>query len=260
MSGSEARELVEALALTAASLDPSPHQNITDGCIRVPGSASTSLAATRYSSLPCPRPTTSCAAATHADAIAALRPRWRRSCAGRPRTRSTHGPRRRPAATAHILFLRARVGGSETPAAPSGPYRPVRHRKVQEPFRGPHGRPEPLQRLRLDPATRSRTSSPASSPASPPYMAQLRSRNGSSSTEWAKAGTPGSKNARTPQSTGKKMHLLTTQAPQNPQGGQANRSTAAIHQLVNDLENVLYAVLDHRLQRPRPRRPQPSSS
>lgn len=39
LSATEARELVEALALTATSLDPSPHQNITDGCIRVPGSA-----------------------------------------------------------------------------------------------------------------------------------------------------------------------------------------------------------------------------
>jgi hypothetical protein len=38
MDAAEARELVEALALTAMSLDPSPHQNITDGCIRVPGS------------------------------------------------------------------------------------------------------------------------------------------------------------------------------------------------------------------------------
>ncbi len=27
------------LTLRAPSLDPSPHQNITDGCIRVPGSA-----------------------------------------------------------------------------------------------------------------------------------------------------------------------------------------------------------------------------
>ena len=38
MSGPEARELVEAMTLMAPSLDPSPHQNVTDGCIRVPGS------------------------------------------------------------------------------------------------------------------------------------------------------------------------------------------------------------------------------
>jgi hypothetical protein len=39
MAADAARELVEALMFHAASLDPGPHQNITDGCIRVPGSA-----------------------------------------------------------------------------------------------------------------------------------------------------------------------------------------------------------------------------
>lgn len=38
LDGSEARLLVEAMALTCPSLDPGPHQNISDGCIRVPGS------------------------------------------------------------------------------------------------------------------------------------------------------------------------------------------------------------------------------
>ncbi|MBG6226560.1 hypothetical protein IWX63_003159 [Arthrobacter sp. CAN_A2] len=39
ITAAEARRLVEALGLCAPSLDPSPHQNPTDGCIRVPGSA-----------------------------------------------------------------------------------------------------------------------------------------------------------------------------------------------------------------------------
>ena len=39
MDAAAARELIEALALMAPSLDASPHQNVTDGCIRVPGSA-----------------------------------------------------------------------------------------------------------------------------------------------------------------------------------------------------------------------------
>ena len=39
ITAAEARELVEALMLRAPSLDPGPHQNVTDGCIRVPGSA-----------------------------------------------------------------------------------------------------------------------------------------------------------------------------------------------------------------------------
>lgn len=39
MDAATARELIEAMALMAPSLDASPHQNVTDGCIRVPGSA-----------------------------------------------------------------------------------------------------------------------------------------------------------------------------------------------------------------------------
>lgn len=38
LAAEDARELVEALALRFTSLDPGPHQNVTDGCIRPPGS------------------------------------------------------------------------------------------------------------------------------------------------------------------------------------------------------------------------------
>ncbi|WP_343320570.1 helix-turn-helix domain-containing protein (plasmid) [Arthrobacter sp. TMP15] len=43
LSAEDARELVEALATRFPSLDPGPHQNITDGCIRPPGSLHKSL-------------------------------------------------------------------------------------------------------------------------------------------------------------------------------------------------------------------------
>jgi hypothetical protein len=39
VTAAEARQLVEALRRHAVSLDPSPHQNVVHGCIRVPGSA-----------------------------------------------------------------------------------------------------------------------------------------------------------------------------------------------------------------------------
>ena len=38
LAAEEARELVEALTTRFPSLDPGPHQNVTDGCIRPPGS------------------------------------------------------------------------------------------------------------------------------------------------------------------------------------------------------------------------------
>lgn len=38
-TAAEARQVVEAIGRRAASLDPSPHQKLVHGCIRVPGSA-----------------------------------------------------------------------------------------------------------------------------------------------------------------------------------------------------------------------------
>ncbi|MUK02804.1 hypothetical protein GM708_13235 [Vibrio cholerae] len=39
MPAAEARQVIEALRHRTPSIDPSPHRNVTDGCIRVPGSA-----------------------------------------------------------------------------------------------------------------------------------------------------------------------------------------------------------------------------
>ncbi|MFF1254463.1 hypothetical protein ACFVYC_18485 [Pseudarthrobacter sp. NPDC058329] len=65
--------------------------------------------------------------------------------------------------------------------------------------------------------------------------------------EWVKA-EAWTQKAGPRQRRGKNAFINNT-SPTEPTGGAINRpSTPAIHQLVNDLENVLYAVLDHRLK------------
>jgi len=69
-------------------------------------------------------------------------------------------------------------------------------------------------------------------------------------TEWAKAQTfTGYRSQKTagPERRGKDASINNT-SPTELTGGATKPSSAAIHQLVNDLENVLYAVLDHRLK------------
>ena len=55
-----------------------------------------------------------------------------------------------------------------------------------------------------------------------------------------------------PRKRGKKSALINNTSPTLTTGGAGKLSSAAVQQLVNDLENILYAVLDHRLQATRP--------
>jgi hypothetical protein len=68
--------------------------------------------------------------------------------------------------------------------------------------------------------------------------------------EWAKAQAytnDSSTQKRRSRETGKDNALINNTSLTEPTGGATDRSSASIHQLVNDLENVLYALLDHRL-------------
>ena len=64
--------------------------------------------------------------------------------------------------------------------------------------------------------------------------------------EWANATAWIQKNPSTRR--GERPALINDTSLPKPTGGASKPSSAAIHQLVNDLENVLYAVLDHRLK------------
>ncbi|SDP65357.1 hypothetical protein SAMN04487914_12374 [Arthrobacter sp. ok909] len=244
MSGPEARELVEAMTLMAPSLDPSPHQNVTDGCIRVPGSAHksgghqilTTPLTTAYDVLRRRNP---------ASAVAALRlalaPEMRRAGELKDRTAKMMAA----AAKAHGVSP-APFAGSQSPLrvlARTGLYDTAKYASPSEARMAVLNHFAAcgwtLEQVRLELGGQF------------PGLAALYTTTDRQErlidTEWAKACRWIQK--RRPGGTGIRTTRINDTSPPKPTGG-ANRtsSKAVVHQLVNDLENVLYAVLDHRLK------------
>jgi len=247
LSAPEARELVEALALTAASLDPSPHQNVTDGCIRVPGSAHkfgghqtliTSLSQA-YDILRRRNP-----AATIVALRAALAPELARNRVLKARqAKAADVPR-----TAAVPLLTLTAGSESTlrRIARTGLYDTSRYPSASE------ARMAVLAHFCACGWTLAQVQNEltgqfpglAALYGTPTKQARLLA------TEWAKAQTfTGYRSQKTagPERRGKDASINNT-SPTELTGGATKPSSAAIHQLVNDLENVLYAVLDHRLK------------
>jgi hypothetical protein len=247
LSAPEARELVEALALTAASLDPSPHQNVTDGCIRVPGSAHKTgghqtLITSRsqaYEILRRRNP-----AATIVALRAALAPELARNRVLKARqAKAADVPR-----TAAVPLLPLTAGSESTlrRIARTGLYDAAHYKSPSE------ARMAVLNHFSACGWTLAQVQNEltgqfpglAALYGTPTKQARLLA------TEWAKAQTfTGYRSQKTtgPERRGKDASINNT-SPTELTGGANKPSSAAIHQLVNDLENVLYAVLDHRLK------------
>jgi hypothetical protein len=247
LSAPEARELVEALALTAASLDPSPHQNVTDGCIRVPGSAHkfgghqtliTPLSQA-YDILRRRNP-----AATIVALRAALTPELARNRVLKARqAKASDAPR-----TAAVPLLTLTAGSESTlrRIARTGLYDTSRYPSASE------ARMAVLAHFCACGWTMAQVQNELTGQF--PGLAALYGSTAKQArllaTEWAKAQTfTGYRSQKTagPERRGKDASINNT-SPTELTGGATKPSSAAIHQLVNDLENVLYAVLDHRLK------------
>ncbi|WP_245702896.1 hypothetical protein [Arthrobacter subterraneus] len=242
ITAAEARELVEALMFRAPSLDPGPHQNVTDGCIRVPGSlhkrGGHQMLITPLS-----------------DAHAVL---TRRNPATRlARLRADLAP--------ELLRLqqakqrtKARVQAASTlQQAPPSDGQPVR---TDSPLRA-------VARTGLYDTTRYASDSEARMAVLNHFAAckwtveqvragltgqyaGLAALYGDKTErllpiEWAKA-QAWTTAKPTSQKGGRTYARINDTSPTELTGGSANPSTHAIHQLVNDIENVVYAVLDHR--------------
>jgi hypothetical protein len=246
LSHPEARELIEALGRVATSLDPSPHQNVTDGCIRVPGSIhksgghqtlitplSQAYAVLRRRNTP--------------DAIAALRsalaPELRRNKVEKERqVKAAASPRPR---AAHLPLPGA---GSETPlrrTARTGLYDAARYAGASE------ARLAVLNHLAACGWTLAQVTGELTGQF--PGLAALYGTKQERllPKEWAKAqvyahARPAEKGS--PAARQGKDAFINDTSPTQTTGGALKPSPAAIHQLVNDLENVLYAVLDERLK------------
>ncbi|WP_306901962.1 hypothetical protein [Arthrobacter sp. B1I2] len=243
LDASEARELVEALALTAASLDPSPHQNVTDGCIRVPGSAHKS-GGHQVLITPLSQAYDVLRRRNPAAAIAALRtalaPELTRNRALKARRAKTAAAQR--TAGAQLLQVSA---GSETAlrrTARTGLYDTARYKSPSE------ARMAVLNHFSACGWTLDQVQNELTGqfPGLAALYGSAEKQDRLMRQEWAKAEAWTQKGR--PRQRGEKNAFINNTSPTKPTGGAPSASAAAIHQLVNDLENVLYAVLDHRLK------------
>ena len=252
LTAAEARQLVEALGRRAVSLDPSPHQNIVHGCIRVPGSAH-KFGGHQKLVTPLTDAYGIFTRRNPASSITALRKALAPELHRLEQQRRTQ--KQAAAATAAVQAITtsgtAATSGSERPlraVARTGLYDTSRYASDSE------ARMAVLNhfsacRWTLDQVRAGMTG----------HYTGLAALYGTKAArllliEWAKAqafiaaATP----AKTPsQCRGKKGAHNYDTSPTHLTGGSPKSTTLSsqqsIHQLVNDLENVLHATLDHRL-------------
>ncbi|MEV7638059.1 hypothetical protein AB0N71_18015 [Pseudarthrobacter enclensis] len=246
VTAGEARELVEALGLLAASLDPSPHQNITDGCIRVPGSRH-KTGGHQTLVTPLAKAYATLRVRNSPRAVAALRAALAPELA---RNKAVHQRQAKAATTARTSGAQLTMaGGSETPLrriARTGLYDTAKYASPSEARLGVLNHFAACGWSLQDVENELSGQFPGLAAL---YGTQANRRR-LLSFEWAKAQAytnAGNTQKRRSRGPGKNNALINNTSPTKPTGGATNRSSAAIHQLVNDLENVLYAVLDHRL-------------
>lgn len=249
LDAAEARELVEALALTALSLDPSPHQNVTDGCIRVPGSVHKSGGhqtlitplSQAYDILRRRNP-----AAAVVELRAALAPELARKRTMKARSAKTVAAQR--TGTLPALPL---ASSSEAPlrrVARTGLYDTARYKGPSEARMAVlnHFSACGWSLTQVEGELGGQFPGLAALYGSPERQRRLLPF------EWAKAAvftaTSPTSQKPLPGNHGEKSALINNTSRTLITGGREEPSGAAVHQLVNDLENILYAVLDHRLQ------------
>lgn len=243
MEAPAARELIEALARTAASLDPGPHQNITDGCIRVPGSAH-KRGGHQTLVTPLNEAYDVLRRRNPVQAVAALRrhlaPELKRARELKARAAKLAAP-----ATANGVSP-VPFGGSQSPlrlAARTGLYDTARYVSPSEARMAVLNHFAScgwtLEQVRLELGGQF------------PGLAALYTNTDRQERlldkEWAEA-CRWIQKRRPPATVRRNARINDTSRLIPTGGGIRTGSRAAVHQLVNDLENVLYAVLDHRLK------------
>lgn len=248
LSATEARELVEALALTATSLDPSPHQNITDGCIRVPGSAHKSGG---HQSLvtPLARAYDILRRRNDITALEALRallaPEITRRRAQKAREAKLVASQRTGNMQPLSLSLATTSEAPLRRIARTGLYDTTRYKSPSE------ARMAVLNHFSACGWTLAQVQNELAGqfPGLAALYGSATKRDRLLSYEWTKAQTfTATGQKRMPKQTGEKHALINNTSQTLPTGGAIKSSSPAVHQLVNDLENILYAVLDARLQ------------
>jgi hypothetical protein len=246
MDGAAARELVEALTLQAPSLDPGPHQNMTDGCIRVPGSPHKSGG---HQVLVTPL----------AQAYDVLRRRNAPAAVAKlqgmlvPELRRQRELKARAARTAARALQLAPQPDSPRPAATESPLRRVALSGLYDTTRyKSHSQARMAVLNHFSSCRWTLDQVRAGITGQFPGLAALYGTEAKQGRllekEWANALAWTQKT--NPRSTGRRNAFINDTSRTEPTGGAVRlASKAGIHQLVNDLENVLYGVLDHRMMK-----------
>lgn len=252
VSAEDAREIVEALGTRFHSLDPGPHQNRTDGCIRPPGSLHKSM--TGHQALDTPleqardvmlrrNPSTAVAKLRRALAASVHQVRLRRN------KQKGSGP----------IFVEATAATAPGSHLDRGPYRgtsvlrQVARTGIYDTTRyqtPSHARMAVLTHLanfRITlPQIQGRLSTDFSGLAAL-YSDQER-QDRLLPFEWNKAqAIVGSKTKVTVRGVSRSLNYDTEPALTHSGGLSERRSSASVMAEINDLENVLYAILDQRL-------------
>lgn len=245
-----ARELVEALASRFRSIDPSPHQNITEGCIRPPGSPHKSGKGHQVLDTSLSQAYDVMRLRNPENALAGLR---RALAASIHQVRTRKAAQSRAAAAAPAAPLHAAAAGTPRRLSQQGsPLRQVALTGVYDTERYPsasEARMAVLTHLANFPITlheiRDRMAADFLGLAGLYKSDQDRDRL--LDREWAKALAKVGKNP--PTAAGERSSLKYDTEPALTHGGAdpRSRSGASVLHEINDLENVLYAVLDHRL-------------
>lgn len=247
LAAEDARELVEALGLRFESLDPGPHRNITEGCIRPPGSPHKS--GNGYQVLDTPlsqaydimrlrNPSGAVAALRLALASAVHQQRVLKSAANtRAFATNVRGPLPETAASKSTALREV---------ARTGVYNRAVHKSASEARMSSLTQLANLN-LSLDQIRERFTTDLAGIPklyGTAKNMCRLLEK------EWTKARNRVDQNppAKRPK-RGTSLNSDTEPANTHSGGTAEHRSAASVMQEINDLENVLYAVLDQRLAR-----------
>lgn len=252
LASEDARELVEALATRFPSLDPGPHQNVTDGCIRPPGSWHKSMTghqvldtplAQAYDVMQRRNPATSVAALRSALAASIHQVRARKAARLKPvRTVATiSSPKAGPATESALLR-----GSVLRQVARTGVYDMAKYKSPSE------ARMAVLNHLCAWQVSLSEIQARISGD-----FAGLGALYGTTARqeallakEWENAAAWVAQKNDAPNAGKRTANKSDTEPALTHSGGAVNsRSSVSVQAEINDLENVLYSSLDQRLAR-----------
>lgn len=252
LAAEDARELVEALATRFPSLDPGPHQNVTDGCIRPPGSWHKSMTGHQVLDTPLAEAYNVLRRRNPAPAVAALR---RALAASIHQVRTRKNARMKPTRTAATFSTTKSTTSTENTLLRGSMLRQVARTGVYDTAK--YNSPSEARMAVLNHLCAWQVSLSEIQARIGGDFAGLGALYGSSARqeallekEWKNAVTWVAQKNDTPKTEKSHGNKYDTEPSLTHSGGAGSlRSHASVQAEINDLENVLYCLLDQRLAR-----------